>query len=190
MTENVMQCVDTKLERVVKNGEVVDVNVISIPATYCMICQNIVYAAYILDHGVYHCPTCVSQKEINAITRSKNKRDGRASPESRDLVKAYSDFRGVAFSDEDNKTSKIVNCKTIGCEHGTWNENKTVWKWKEKWFCSLCDMSCEDNIDVTKNKKAHENVHKEKWDKQLASKKEGQEMPKVSWIFREDRRLD
>lgn len=182
MTEEIISCFDTK---VIRGGEVV-----STPATYCMVCQTIVYATYILDHGVYHCPTCVSQKEINAITRSKHKREGRSTPETRDLVKAYSDFRGIAFSDEESKTRKTVQHKTIGCDHGTWNEDKTIWKWNEKWFCSLCNYSCEDDGDVIKSKEKHEDMHKEKWDKLLASKKEGQERPKVAWIFREDRRDD
>jgi len=182
LTEEVMSCYNTEI----KSGGVV----VSSPATYCMICQTIVYATYILDHGVYHCPTCVSETEINSITRAKAKREGRDTPDTRDLVKAYSDFRGVAFSDEDSKTRKVVQCKSIGCEHGTWNEGKTVWQWKEKWFCSICNWSCEDVGEVVKNKKTHEGFHKEKWDKLLASKKEGQERPKVAWYFREDRRRD
>ena len=182
MTEEIMRCYDTEVRR----GEV-----ISTPATYCMICQNIVYAAYILDSGVYHCPTCVSQKEINAITRAKSKREGRSSPESRDLIKSYSNFRGVAFSDEESKMAKIVHCKTIGCEHGTWNEDKTVWQWKEKWFCSICHWSCDDDIDVTKNKKTHVDFHKEKYDKRKYQEKvEGDTEEKVEWHFKEDRRHD
>lgn len=179
LTEDVMSCLDSD----VKHGEI-----IIRPATYCMICQSIVYATYILDHGVHHCPTCVSEKEINAITRAKSKREGRATPDARDLTKEYSNFRTIALSDDANKTSKVVNCNAIGCEHGTWNKDKTIWKWNEKWFCNLCDYSCEHGNEAVK--KQHEGVHKEKWDKLLLKNKEGQEMPKVTWVFREDRRLD
>ena len=183
MTEEIIQVTATD----VKHGEIVRSS-----ATYCMVCQNIVYAAYILDHGVYHCPSCVSSKEINAITRAKRRREGRGTPDDRALQEEYASFRTVALSDEDNKTSKIVRCKTIGCEHGNWNDEKTVWKWNEKWVCNLCEWSCDDSTyqDVVNNKKGHENMHKEKWDKLLASKKEGQTAPKVAWVLKENRKDD
>ena len=181
MTEEIIQVTSTD----VKHGEIVRSS-----ATYCMVCQNIVYAAYILDHGVYHCPSCVSSKEINAITRAKRRREGRGTPDDRALQEEYASFRTVALSDEDNKTSKIVRCKTIGCEHGNWNDEKTVWKWNEKWVCSLCKWACDDAGEVVKKKKAHELVHKEKWDKLLASKKEGQTAPKVAWVLKENRKDD
>ena len=181
MTEEIIQIVDTD----VKHGELVESS-----ATYCMVCQNIVYVAYVLDHGVYHCPSCISEKEVNAITRSKNRREGRDTPDARDLKKAMADFKSLGFSDEGSKIRKVMQHKAIGCEHGKWNKDKTNWKWNEKWICDLCKWSCSTEGEVTKNKKQHEEVHKAKWDKLLASKKEGQTAPKVQWLLGENRRDD
>jgi len=195
MNEEIIQCdvVDIRATKTTineagyqqSNGEFVKSS-----ATYCMVCQNVVYVAYILDNGVYHCPSCISEKEINAITRKNAKHDKRDTPETRELKKAMASFKGLGFSDEDTKTRKVTQYKSIGCEHGKWNDEKTVWKWNEKWVCSICKKSLDDEGEVVKNKKAHELTHKEKWDKLLASKKVGQSPPKVTWLLKENRKDD
>ena len=200
MNEDIVQCLD--VEFVQDNKGHINEK-IERPATYCMICQSVVHEVYILDHGVHHCLMCVETDEVDSITTAKCKHEKRE-PEKGELQKSYAAFRKIALLEPDIHNVKATQHNQIKCTHGKWNEDRTTWKWEEKWFCNLCPKSFKDvpiekdpnkNLrpayqkkreELTKNKTEHEVYHK---DAQLKkqSRDKTQPIEKVVWVLEEDR---
>jgi len=185
MNESVIECNNAEFltdEKGFMTGKTIDH-----PATWCMVCQDVIHDVYLLDHGIHHCAMCLDEDEINSITNAKYKRAGKK-PDDRELSKTYARFRQNALENENINIVNSTQLNTIKCTHGKWNKKKTSWKWVDKWFCNLCSVEFSTKEkELDKKKKEHETKHKEQQLKKH-SRDRGDPILRVVWILREDRR--